>query len=186
MTEVTYTAGGQKGLFTVSEERVVGRMAVEAETRLLASLADKGLTIDEHERTYLRSRITVAITRDIVTKERVDLGEIRVQGGTRPALPPTIPVEKPAPSGDVPLPEPAGAYYTLVHVSGGKVTRRKYGPDQSVGAVIADIRQMYQLKLSEQVIIFQRLNGVQREVSATTLLRNLSDRDFFWDTQSIE
>jgi hypothetical protein len=144
------------------------------------------LTIDVSEKAYLRSRITVAITRDIVTKESIDLGEIRVQGGARPPLPPTIPVERPEPSGDDAFPDPAGSYYTLVHVSGSKVIRRKYGPEQSVGAIIADIRQMYKLKLSEQVIIFQRSNGMQREVSATVLLRDLSDQNFSWDVRSME
>jgi hypothetical protein len=45
---------------------------------------------------------------------------------------------------------------------------------------------MYKLKLSEQVIIFQRSNGMQREVSATVLLRDLSDQNFSWDVRSME
>lgn len=186
MTDFKYTAGNQSGVFSVEEENVLGRMAVEAETKLLANLAGKGLTIDANEKTYLRSRIAMAITRDIVSKDTVDIGDVRVLGGSgqKPA-PLPLPVEKPD-HGDQLPPVADGSYYTLTHVNSHKTTRRKYRSEQSIGAVIADLRQIYDLGTSEQVVIFQRVNNAQREIPATTLLRDLAVKDLYWDIQKID
>src|SRR6266699_2219454 len=81
MTDFKYTAGGQSGSFPVGEENDLGRMAVEAETKLLAALEDKDLAVDADEKKYLRSRIARAITRDLLSKDIVDLGDVKVRGG---------------------------------------------------------------------------------------------------------
>jgi hypothetical protein len=186
MTDFKYTAGNQSGVFSVDEETVLGRMAVEAETKLLVDLEGKGLTITANEKTYLRSRITMAITRDIASKDTVDIGDVKVQGEAKKEhLPQPIPKEKPD-YGDQLPPASGGSYYTLTHVNGSKVTRRQYSPEQSIGAMAADIRQIYDLGTFQQVIIFQRINGKQRELSTTTLLRDLSGKDFYWDIRKID
>jgi hypothetical protein len=184
MTDFTYTAGSRSGVFSVDEEYDLGRMTVEAETKLLSDLAKQGLAILPEEKTYLRSRIALTITRDIVSRDTVDLGEIKVQGGVgEKSLP--LPVGKPDAS-KLPPPPVGGTEYTLIYVNDNHtLIKRAYNPEQPVGAIAADLRKLYDLKPSEQVHLFQSIGEVQQEISPTARLKNLSVREIYWDIQKI-
>lgn len=183
MTDFTYMAGSQSRVFPIDEEYDLGRMAVEAETKLLGDLAKQGLAILPDEKTYLRSRIALAITRDIASRDTVDLGEIKVQGGVG-EKPLPLPVGKPD-YNKLPPPLAGGTEYTLIYVDDSNTIKRAYNPEQPVGAIAADLRKLYDLKPSEQVRLFQHIDGVQQEVSPTARLKNLSTREIYWDIQKI-
>jgi len=181
MTEFAYTINEQRATIEVDEDRDLARLASKAEELLASTLAVRGLEIDAQEKRYLRSKIATAITRDFLTRGVVDLGTIKVTGGERPVPNvPTLPATKP-PVGK-PLPE-AENVYTLINRKNGQTVKRSYSPDQSIGAMYADIRQLYNLKISDLIVLTQIINDVPKEIPAGTLLSDLTTRTLYWDVK---
>jgi len=80
MAEFRYTIAGESATIIVDEERDLARLAAEAKRTIVTSLEEKGMAVDPHDMQYMQSRIAVAITRDLISKEFIDLGEIKVTG----------------------------------------------------------------------------------------------------------
>ena len=174
MTEFTYTVGGASATITIEEELDPGRLVYKVEKALLVALEEKGYEIDPQDRRYLQSRIAIAITRDLLSKQFVDLGNIKAkvreqppEGGARPSVD----------TGDI---------YTLTNIKDGQLAKRKYDPDQSIGAIVADIRRLYDLGMNDNIIVFQVVNGERREVSPTTRVGELASKDLNWEVRKYE
>lgn len=78
MAEFRYTINGESATIVVDEERDLARLAAEVKRTIEASLQEKGMTVEQHDMQYMQSRIAIAITRDLISKEFIDLGEIKV------------------------------------------------------------------------------------------------------------
>jgi hypothetical protein len=78
MVEFHYNVNGDDASFVVEEEVDLGELIAEAERVLLAQLEERELQVDPAEKQYLQSHITLALSRDMLSDEPVDLGSIKV------------------------------------------------------------------------------------------------------------
>lgn len=79
MYEFRYTVDGEIGSVALDEENDLHHLAVTAEKAVLAAVRAKGLEVESRDVQYMQSRIATAIVRDLLSKEFVDLGEIKVK-----------------------------------------------------------------------------------------------------------
>jgi hypothetical protein len=168
MAEFRYTVGGQLASLVI-EESNPRRMVFEAERAILTAIQAKGAQIDDTEKRYLQSKIAVALARDLLSKQFVDLGAIQVR-------------KRGDSSGDEGSAD-EGDVYSLINIADETSVKRRYRPDQAVGAIIADIRQLYGLGMDDDVILTQLVNGERREISVNTLVRDLASRQIHWEVR---
>ena len=93
----------------------------------------------------------------------VDIGEIRVQ-----------------PQSNNKGQESLGEY-TLINVSDGRLLKRDYRPDQSIGAIVADLRREYNLGLNDNIIISLVVNGARQELLPETRVSQLTSKELYWE-----
>lgn len=157
MTTFRYAAAGQEGQFVVEGAQSTPRLVRDAEQALLADLARKGLSPTPNTQHFLASRIAIAIGRDLLSKETVDLSSIDVQ------------VQE-----DV---------YTLINIKDAHVVNRSYTADQSVGAIIADLRRLYNCGLNDNIILASVVNGQRQDLAPEARVGQLASRELYWDIQ---
>jgi hypothetical protein len=78
MIEFHYNVNGENASFTADEEVDLNELIFTAEQTLLAQLQERDLQITADEKQFLVSRITEALSRDMLSGEPIDLGAIKL------------------------------------------------------------------------------------------------------------
>jgi hypothetical protein len=162
MPDFAYTAryNGQTitGTFTLGDIKDPAKLVYRAEEELLKDLERQGFVLTDEEREYLESSIAVAVAKNIPSGRAAKLDDLQVRKRE---------------------PEQAGKY-TLINIDIGTHENRDYDPDQAIGAIIADIRARHHLGPNDHILLYQAVDGEDREIKPTMLVRELASTEIHW------
>lgn len=170
MPEFTYTvlhdAEKESWSFSLGDIKDPARLVYRAEEEILKELEQKGFALVDDEREYLESYVAIAVARNVPSGKVVEIGELQVQ-----------PVSE-----TPPLPDE----YMLINIVDGKMIRRNYNTDQSIGAIIADIRTLYKLGPNDHIMLYQVIDGARKEIKPTMLVGDLPNKEIHWEAKPYE
>ena len=161
MAEFRFTVQGESCSVSVDEEehRHPSSLGRSAEEQILALLNQKSIELHPDEKRFLPSKIYVAITPYSLSRGFIDLGILASE-------------------------EQRGNVYQLINIPTGSFIKRSYRPEQSIGAIAADIRQLQKnLGLNDHVVLSEVVDGQPHELTATMLVRDLRSRDIHWTVE---
>ena len=185
MADFRFTVLGEACSVSVDEEEHShpSSLTRSVEEQILAFLTHKSIELHPREKRFLQSKIAVATTPHALSRGVIDLGNLDITGPTPP--PPPLPAQRgdERPVGD--QPSGSGQVYKLINIKIGSHIERPYRPEQSIGAIAADIRQLNRnLGINDKITLFQVVSGQSRELMDTMLVRDLVAREIYWEVQS--
>ena len=168
MPKFRFLLNGKSQQLNVDEDNDIQQLVLKTESAIMDLMKRNAYMMSNDDMKYLQSTIAVSITRDLLSHDSIDLGAFDVQ--------------QKIDSGSE-QEKSDEAEYVLINIENEDKVTRSYGPNQPVGVIAADIREMNNLGFDDDITLYQVANHEKNEISSSMRVKELTGNMIYWDTK---